>query len=300
LDRVSLIDLALMIDAFGEAAEVPSPLPRHFREEVELGPDLWIDPLRDVRTELLEACDPRGINWDPPTKAYGANYAIVRRNAPDPYFNFDPDRRLWTCIQLSRLVRPTSISMGKGGRLSLKPDGTIERFAPSPVEGCAGRCWVATPEANWLRDEDIPPIRELIATFDADKLPERVLQALWQHEFVHQVFYADIRWPLAATGLESLMHTDRHGSTRQFVQRILGVQATLGLSLADEDTLVRLYDKRSSIAHGKRLGDLDERIRADYMILEELLRTVIRSAILKDDFAALFSDAENIKRQWPV
>ncbi len=295
-----LFDLVMMVDAFGEAEHRPSTLPKHFKEDVQLAEELKISPLNAIRSDLLEACEPRGINWSPPTKSFGVNYGIVRVDAPNPYFSFDPDRRLWTCVQLSRLVRPTSIGMAKGGRVTLDESGKVTRFAPSRLEGCAGRSWVADTNANWLRDEDIPPIKELLQKFDAKALPERVLQALWQHEFIHQMYFVDVRWPLAATGLESLIHTDKFQSTKQFVQRLLGVQETLGISLADEPTLERLYDRRSAVAHGKRLGDLDPQTRTDYLILEELLRTVVRGAILDPKIASLFENPATIRSEWPV
>lgn len=295
-----LIDVVLMVGAFGETTHRPDPIPKHFREEASLVDDIAIAPLEGIKTELLEACEPTGINWKPPTKSFGINYAILRRNAPHPYTSFDPDRRLWTCVQLSRLVRPTSLGMGNAGRLTLSQDGTVKRFAPSRIDGSAGRGWVADTDANWLRDEDVPRIAELIQRFDPKALPERVLQALWQHEFVHQMHFVDVRWPLATTGLESLIHTDRYRSTKQFVQRLLGVQGTLGLSIADESTLGRLYDRRSSVAHGKRLGDLDETTRSDYITLETLLRTIVRSAILDESFASLFADDDRIRRKWPI
>lgn len=295
-----LIDVVMMVDAFGEAEQRPTTLPKHFREEVQLTDDLKISPLWDLRSDLLEACEPRGIGWSPPTKSFGVDYAIERTDAPEPYFSFDPDRRLWTCVQLSRLVRPTSIGMGKGGRLTLDGSGNVERFAPSNVDGCAGRSWVSDTNDNWLRDEDVHGIIELLVRFDPSNLPERVLQALWQHEFIHQMYFVDVRWPLAATGLESLIHTDKYRSTKQFVQRLLGVQESLGISLADEPTLERLYDRRSAVAHGARLGELDPLTRSDYMTLEHLLRVIVRSAILDPGIASLFENSAAIKKEWPI
>lgn len=124
-------DVVLMVDAFAEAKEVPDPLPGYFDEDVTLSGDLFLGPLLSLRRELLDACDPRGINWEPPTKAYPVNFVIGRRAAPGHPWNFDPDRRLWTCIQLSRLVQPTSLGFDRAGRLQFDGDGKLLAFAPS-------------------------------------------------------------------------------------------------------------------------------------------------------------------------
>ena len=300
-ENAQRLDVVLMVDAFAEVEDIPFPLPKHFEEEISLASDLAIAPLPSVRGELLAACDPRGINWTPPHKNYGANYAIIRRNPPTELsLAFDPDRRLWTCVQLSRLIRPTSIGLGHGGRLSLTKTGEVERFVPSRIDGPAGRGWVAEPDKNWIRDVDIADIRTVLAAFEAHPLPERVIQGLWQHEFLHQVPFVDVRWPLAAAGLESFVHTDRERSTRQFVVRILGIQEHLGVQLASEDELVRAYDRRSAIAHGRRLGDLNPEIRADYVKLEGALRTILVSAIRDPAFGGIFANADRIRDMWPV
>lgn len=296
----TLFDVAMMVDAFGDGGKVPSPLPAHFKKEVSLSPDVSISPMDGILRDLLEACEPRGLDWEPPAKSFGVNYAFFRRDAPDPYFSFDPDRRLWQSVQLSRLVHPTSVGFAKAGRLTLDSDGKVKRFAPSRLHGVGGRYFVAQPEKNWLSDEHIPFVRELLEGFDPDSLPERVLQALWQHEFLHQLYFVDTRWPLAASGLEAFIHTDPYQSTKQFVQRLLGVQEDLDIELADEETLYRLYDRRSAVAHGKRLGDLDEETRADYVSLEDLLREVLRAAILDSDFASIFEDPHEIRSRWPI
>ena len=188
----TLVDVVLQVDAFSDVEDPPDPLPQYFREEVTIAGDLFPAPMADLRRDFLEACEPRGINWDPPEVAYPVNFVMGQRDAPRPYFGFDPDRRLHTCIQLSRLVQPTSLGYGRAGRIRLGDDGEFLGFAPSRITGGPGRGWVAERERNWFDDHHVPEIAALVENFDPEAtLPERVLQALWHHEHAHQVQWWD-------------------------------------------------------------------------------------------------------------
>lgn len=168
------VDAVLQIDAFGEVERLPDPLPSHLDGEVQLAEDLWIGPFTPYRFDMLDQCEPRGLNWEPPIKQFGANYGIYRVDPPVervPFF--DQDRRLWTCLQLTRLIRPTSIDFQYAGRLEFEGE-SVSRFEPARRAGCGETASVADPTQNWIRDEDIAPIQGLLVAFRPDQLPDRV------------------------------------------------------------------------------------------------------------------------------
>jgi hypothetical protein len=293
-------DITFAMDVFGEAPELPDPMPRHLRDLVQLADDLVLGPVTPHKQELIEACDPRGVNWLKPHRAYGSQYAFARLSPPGSSYEFDPDRRLLTCIQLSRLAHPTAVAYEFAGRLLTRDSGEVESFSPARLRGGSAVAFVTDPTRNWLSDDNVECLRQLLQSFDRDALPERVLRALFYHEYVHQLFYVDARWPMATTGLESFLHTDQAHSTRQFIQRALGLQDALAVRLATEDDLAEIYDRRSALAHGQSFGGLTDDNRRLYTALEDLLRSAIRRAILDPGFAAIFTDSAAIRARWPL
>lgn len=293
-------DLTLAIDVFGEVDDLPDPIPRHVHEVVELDADLIIGPITEHTQQILDACEPRGINLPKPHHAFGSQYGIGRLAPPGHAHQFDPDLRLRTCVQLSRVAHPTALSFVFAGRLTTDGDRRITEFAPARLIAGGRHAFVADPPRNWLNDDHVAVLRQLLASFDPDLLPRRVLNALFYHEYLHQLQTVDARWPMATTGLEALIHTDRHNSTRQFVQRLLGLQARVELAIADEGDLLAMYDRRSTLAHGQTLGGLTPENKRLYELLELLLRTAIKNAILTPAFGDLFRDDAIIRSTWPV
>ena len=293
-------DLTLAMDVFGEVDDLPDPIPRHLHEIMSLADDLIIGRVTADTEAIIDACDPQGINWHRPHRAFGSQYGIARLARPGHSYQFDPDLRLRTCVQLSRVAHPTALSFIFAGRLTTDNDGAIVEFSPARLLGGGRHAFVADPAHNWLDDDHVAVLRQLLASFSPDVLPQRVLNALFYHEYVHQLQTFDARWPMATTGLESLVHTDRHGSTRQFVERLLGLQATLGLVLANEGDLLAIYDRRSTLAHGQTLGGMTPENKRLYELLELVLRTTIKNAILNSVFGDLFRDDVTIRATWPV
>lgn len=297
--QLNRIDLVLAMDVFGEAGELPDPLPTHCAQTVEIVNGLSIGPV-DERSEIIDACDPRGISWHAPVRQWGSQYGIWCDAVNGSMNEFDADDRLGICIRLSRLIQATAIDFRFAGRLAYDANGNISEFAPARVPCHARVAYIADPTRNWLSDADVDALRKLLLAFDPSGLPARVTSALFYHEYLHRLYYVNTRWPMATTGLEALIHTDKYKSTAQFVQRILGVQQDLNLALATEDDLRDMYDLRSRLAHGKGLGELRENERRLYEGLELLLRTVVRYAIDDSSVAALFKDDDAIRARWPV
>lgn len=293
------IDIALAMDVFGEAPELPDPLPTHTQRDVPIINGLFIGPV-EHRGEIIEACDPRGISWNPPTRQYGSQYGIWCDVEPGTANQFDVGDRLGICIQLSRLVHPTGIDFRFAGRLSLRDDGTIAEFVPGRVRADARPAYVADPTTNWLSDSHIDELRQLLLAFQPKALGVRLTRALFYHEYLHRLYYVGARWPMATTGIEALIHTDKYRSTAQFVHRAMGLQKELGINVATESDLRDIYDLRSRLAHGHTLGDLGTGEMTLYMALEQILRTSIRRGIEDAKFAAFFKSDDTVRSRWPL
>jgi hypothetical protein len=73
-----------------------------------------------------------------------------------------------------------------------------------------------------------------------------------------------------------------------------------GKSNFDEDKAKEAYAMRSMLVHGQLLRDLEENKLELYQEIEELLRIVIKRAILDSTFAEIFSSDERIRNKWPI
>jgi hypothetical protein len=119
-------------------------------------------------------------------------------------------------------------------------------------------------------------------------------------EYAFRTHFIDVRWPLVCIGLEYLIHTDRTNSTKQFTFRVTKLAEEAGKSNFDEDKAKEAYAMRSMLVHSQLLRDLEENKLELYQEIEELLRIVIKRAILDSTFAEIFSSDERIRNKWPI
>jgi hypothetical protein len=131
-------------------------------------------------------------------------------------------------------------------------------------------------------------------------LPKRVETAFWYHEYAAWSYEPNVRWVLVVTGLEAFVHTPWIPSTPQFKIRIPLLAKEVGVPLVTTDEASRMYDIRSSFAHGRNLASLDDESRGLYCKMEALLRRTANRAISDREFAAVFSDETTINKRWPV
>lgn len=270
---------------------------------VQIADDMWVGMVDHALAEaIIDSCDAPGRFVSQPVREFGQLYAFVRETAgEDRDWKWDHDARLQTCIALSRIVHPTSVSFRYAVRLMLAADGTVETIVPGPVRGQGAEAYVSPgPCRNWLIDADLEGLKELLAQYAAALLPERVRRALWYHEFAARTYYADVRWTLVTTAIEALVHTDRNSSTRQFIKRASRLAGDLGVTAFAEQDAGDAYDLRSALAHGQGCADLEKAKLALYERMETLLRACLRRCIQDPNFAAAFATDDTIRSRWPV
>lgn len=281
-------------------------------EPLHLADDLWIGPLdKELVLATMNACEPAGENFRTVRQFY-SSYAIVRENTPVPRgseLTWDSDGRIGLVIRMSRLVHPTSIGYEYAARIELLPEGK-RRIIPAIKLGFGNVAYVAEPGYDWLTKIHVPQVAELVAKYDHATLPERVKSALFYFEYAACTYYVDIRWPMLVTAAESLIHVDGEhdllnprkylGSTRVFVDRMLGIQSKVGALGFTRENLRAIYYERSGLAHGQDFTGLDV-IRKDlYLKLENGIRAVLRKAVIDGDFAATFADVSTLQRELPL
>lgn len=282
-------------------AEMCAPRPARTETQLYGGVRIGLQS-NELWKAVFTACRPRGDSFDP-VPQFGQLYALWNDNPADPSeFNWDPDQSLATAVALSRLIHPTSIGFEYSARLISGPDNHIKQIIPGPVSELLAHAYVA-PSAtrNWLTDNDVLALRSLLASFHATSanLPPRIQRALWNHEYAFTVQWMEVRWTVAVTALESLIHTDCRQSTKQFIDRVTTLANRLGVSFSREDA-ERAYDLRSSLAHGQGFGTGDDATTALYCWMEEVLRASIRTAIQDAAFQDIFRTDDQIRAAFPL
>jgi hypothetical protein len=239
-------------------------------------------------------------------------YALYRIDAPsagDALLNWDPDRRLTTCLALSRIVQPTSIAFANAARIISWPNRPVEIIAAYVYQKAA---WISPGERDWLTDADVAALGLLMSAFRPQDLPERVKRALWYLEGAFQTHPIDVRWTLVVTALEALVHTDERtkttgkygmGNTKQFTHRLTRLKEYLPSLQWSPSSLGDIYEARSGLSHGQGFvrgqpaesWPLPQPVEDLYSIAEGGLRAILGHAILHPEFRAIFSGDESLR-----
>jgi hypothetical protein len=269
----------------------------------ELSSDLRIDALDSETAKwILQHGDPTMSGGPHPALQFGQRYSFIReiRHQVGP-FRWDEDSRLMRCIALSRLVHPTSISFRYAAHVNAGPNSHAIEIFQADLRGVSIDTFIAEPIArDWLTEPEAAKLGQLIAMLDKRRLPERVTRALWYHEYAARTYYLEVRWPVVATALEALIHTDRRHTTYQFVARTSALAKHLGVSGFSESLASQAYDHRSQISHGQKLEDLSDELRGVYGAMETTLRNALLRAIEDENFRETFSTDDSIRQNWKI
>jgi hypothetical protein len=284
----------------GWIANQSAPLPPEGR--FQLADDLYLEKLGTAASNIIvDFGIPTGHGVMQPVRQYGYFYAFVRK-VPEPasIHDWDTDQRLQTAIALSRLIRPTSISFRHAARIEYHGDGTFKCAYPAWLTGVDPDSWLG-PEKDyrdWLIEGEMIQLKALLSHLPP-ALSTRLSRALWYHEYASRTYYGEVRWIKVCVALESMLHTSRTYSKRQFVERVSPMAASLGVPLTIAEATIA-YDIRSQLSHGNGTGKLSAAEEQVYLKLERVLRASLKEAILDSTFAAIFTDENTVRSQWPI
>jgi len=277
-----------------------NPLPP---DPFELSNDLWMGKIDAEAAKLtLELGESDYYGTPKPVRQDAQLYSFVReKDTFAATYQWDEDSRLQTCVAVSRLVQPTTISLRYASRIRYNSDSSISDISPANIRGVAIDTFLATPpERDWLTEADALRLRGLIQKLYSSPLPERASRALWYHEYAVRTYYIEIRWVLVATGLEALIQAGHERSTRRFKCRVSQLASELGVTGLGISEATRAYQHRSTLAHGQQFGQLSSPDRELYQSMEKTLRLAILRAIEDDAFASVLKDSHKIKARWPI
>src|SRR6202030_3902018 len=101
-------------------------------------------------------------------------------------------------------------------------------------------------------------------------------------------YYIDTRWTLLSSAVEALVHTRRRESTAQFVDGLIQLASDVGAEAISSDDANRIYDLRSSLAHGQGLPQISKEEDRLYVLMQTVLRLTLKQAILDPAYAEKF------------
>lgn len=281
---------------------------------VDLGRGVVLTALDDEEAEtLMNACEPRGHHYRP-HRQFSQRYAFVCERQPGAWagphgagFN---SNLLGNVLTLSRLIRDNGNSMQYAARIATFRSGSscIVPFYEAEWK----TAYRARSDRDWLDGPEAEELAALLTDYWASPLPERVDRALWRSEEGVGMQFLEPMLPFLTGGLEALLKTERHDSTKQFTERVPALAAQVGVEGVDAALCEGIYDGRSAWVHGARvqlfnpspLRSPDEpgpdpemrEVLTRVALLQDTLRHAIRRAIEDSDFRAIFNDDERIEQ----
>ncbi len=271
--------------------------------QIDLGHNVAITPISDVVVDyIVSFCEPHRLHTTPHRLGSSVRFAFVRHYAEERSPSFDHDERLLAALAVSRLVKPHSTGFELSARLFLTGDPeTIDEATTGPFKGPAAFAFVAAGLPDGISDRDAGEIAKLFDQYwtGRDALPERVTRSFWRLEYAARSEYLEIRFLFVVSAIEALLKTGRNRTTKQFVDRTLGLAARYpSVKWSDADAK-RAYGLRSEMAHGHKVTSEDPDL-AMYIELEKLARFALIESITTPTFADVFREDEAITITFPM
>jgi histidyl-tRNA synthetase len=263
------------------------------RGKFQLDQDLWVGKLEgDLGKRVIKACSAPG-EWEhrPPVDQFAQLYAFGRDWKETEDLNWDKDNRLYTCIALSRIVQPTTISLAYAARLR-SLENEIKDIIPPDFKGHASAAYLPKERSrDWLTIEDLEDLRKLYSLLDWKLLPPRIQRTIFMHEEAAGDQWMDLRWSKLCTALDTLVHIkdDYETFERQFIHRGNKLAEILNVAAEPRD-----FEQILRIRFGLNVGEPFPDIKGEdlrlYNILTSVIRGTVRKAILDKDFADVLTN----------
>jgi hypothetical protein len=272
---------------------------------IEISPGIYLGGVdTDVARAVMHVCKFRELEGGDDKAMYG----FARFDPPGE--RWDQDQAISRALYLSHLVHPHRGAFEFSARVKIDEKGRVVDVAGSDTMPSFARAYTCVGVRRpWLTQSDGELLRDVIRAYDAardylkDKRLGMAVSLFAQSPFIS---YGRARIALLAAALEGLVSTSPERALKQFVVRVHALAAEAELNHFDRGWAERMYKLRSKLAHGAALlqvtDDEQLRLKADELNaamfdLDELLRRVLRRALLDEAFANRIQHADST---WPV
>lgn len=262
------------------------------RDRFQIANDLWIGKIEAEEAErVFSATEPRGERNTNPYSQYTQLYSFVRELGNSQSTIWDEDKKLYTCIALSRIVHPTTASTAYAAKLFFS-HGSLREIIPGPVKGHSSVSYITDENArDWLTVENLVELKNLHSKMQWFALPFRVQRALFKYDHAAGDIWVDMSWPKLCAALDGLIQipSDYETPERQFVTRGVRLAEQLNISASSRD-LEQILSTRSGVSIGEQLTQPRGELLRLQNLLSDIVRSTIKRAILDPDFAAIFKE----------
>jgi len=272
---------------------------------LEVSPGIYLAGVKeDIARAVFHLCGFRVPYSVDDTVLYG----FVRYKPPGG--KWDEDQAISKALYLSHFVHAHEGGFEFTARLEVDERDRLVDLKPADIVPSYARAYPCVgAERRWLTQAEGEELKALIVAYDAarDYLKDkRVGMAVSLFSDSAFVFHGRPRVALLAAALEGMVSTSPERALKQFSIRVPALAGEVGLPQFNKAWAERMYKLRSKLAHGAPLlqavDEEDFRRRTDELQtamyeLDELLRRVLKRALLDRSFAQRIHDADT---HWPV
>lgn len=175
-------------------------------------------------------------------------------------------------------------------------------IAPQNYHGWATTAFLPIPEEevakqrSWFTIEEIALLRKLFEEYLNGKLPERLSGLLWFYELAFSTEIRTVRWLLISQALQAAVSTDSVKVRQQFVKRLPELAKGVGIAIEKKE-IDNLWGYRNKVSHGGRLKEATPEELRLLQKAEEIIRSVIKKALLDVNFASIWGNEDVIRQK---
>jgi hypothetical protein len=269
----------------------------------ELDPD-WLESVRAqcpkvAAREQLETQNP-----------YTHRFYYQPSNPSHDFWNATSTEQqpLLRAVSLSRLVKPTSIAYSniwiKWIKWTLDHKGDTKHFSEPVVGAYSVAYGLREHEWNTITDDDASKMARLWSSlsFFLDDLNEptyrRIIRALKRFELAHAIYFADLRFPLIHSALESMICTTHKHNKAQVTQRLPQLAPFVSADQAEAIYLLCCDFKHAAAAMlqdsvvAGSISPADQKRIDCVRLLHEAVREILLRALSERSFADTLADVD--------
>jgi hypothetical protein len=216
-------------------------------------------------------------------------------------------------VVLSRLVKPTSIAYSNVWIKSAHNTiGEVKHFS-EPFVGASSVAY-GLPEHEWntINENDaseMAPLWDSLSFFldDANEPNyRRIVRALKWFEFAHAIYFAELRFPIIHSALESLICTTHSHNKAQVTQRLPALIPFISSAQASDIYALCCDFKHAATAMLQHSVDASSITPADQKriecvgLLHKAVRTLLLRSLRERAFADILADVDLLTTKYPA
>jgi hypothetical protein len=243
-------------------------------------------------------------------KPYTHRFYYQQENHSHEFWDVSSKERqpILRAVSLSRLVKPTSIAYSNVWVRSIY-DGTdgVRHFSEPVINTYSVAYGLKEHEWNTITDADVAEMSKLwdsLSYFLDDRFEltyRRIVRALKTFELAHGIYFAEFRFPIIHTALESMICTTYKHNKAQVTQGLPKLVPFVSSFQAEDIYLLCCDLKHAAAAMLQKSIDAGPITAADQKridsvrLLHEAVRSLLLRALRERSFADILANADKLR-----